>query len=260
MFFFLAVFSGQSSQGADLEYPEQPGYLLRSPFQKLRLESNQSHDLNAKYVRLSVIGQLEKNLLKESPNFQEVKRAVEFASRTTGVREDFLMGMLVVESDLGKNVGGCTYEEIEKDARSRYEQGYLSYRSWKTFLRREKVIKGLATDLNYDYRKLKVSCNPSRYAGTGGAMGIPQFMPDTWREYENRIAKALGKESPDPWELVDGVMAMAIKLSDVPGVVDHNLYAEKNAAKIYLSGNTSWRYNWYANKIQYWAKNYHQLM
>jgi membrane-bound lytic murein transglycosylase B len=91
-------------------------------------------------------------------------------------------------------------------------------------------------------------------------MGVGQFMPDTWLEYKDRVAGIVGKENPDPWNLTDGIVAMAIKLSDVPGVTRHNRYAEKNAAKIYLSGGTSRRYNWYANKIQYWARNYHRLM
>jgi hypothetical protein len=118
----------------------------------------------------------------------------------------------------------------------------------------------LADNLDYDHNEIRVSCNPARYAGTGGAMGVAQFMPDTWVEYESRIAKIVGKETPDPWDMRDGVVAMALKLADVPGVKDHNVWAERNAAKLYLSGTTSWQYDWYANETQYWAKNYGQLM
>ena len=193
-------------------------------------------------------------------DWQEVEDAVNFASSKTGVRKEFLIGMLVVESDLGRNTGECTYGEVEKGAKSRYETGRLSYRSWNTFLRRRNLVKRIANELGYDYQELRVSCNPASYAGTGGAMGVPQFMPDTWLEYKHRIAKVVGKRNPDPWNLKDGVTAMALKLADCPGVTRHSRLGEKNAAKLYLSGTTSWRYDWYANQIFYWSKNYRRLL
>lgn len=197
---------------------------------------------------------------KKGWQWKEVEAAIDFASDQTGVRKEFLIGMLVVESDLGRNTGGCSYEEVENGARRSYEQGRLSLRSWNTFLRRSRLIKGIAADLRYDHKELRVSCNPSRYTGTGGALGVPQFMPDTWLEYESRVAKIVGKRHPDPWNLRDGIVAMAVKLGDTPGVTRHSTVAERNAAKIYLSGTASWRYDWYANQIQYWAQNYRQLL
>jgi hypothetical protein len=196
---------------------------------------------------------------KEIVDPQEVAEAAEFASSVTGVRKDFLMGMLVVESNLGQNTGKCTYSEVEKGAEASYKSGKLRSRAWQTFKQRREVIRDVADNLGYDYEQLNVSCNPSNYAGTGGAMGVPQFMPDTWLEYKDRISQIVGKDNPDPWDMRDGAVAMALKLSDVPGVKDHSLYAERNAAKMYLSGNTSWRYDWYANQIMYWANNYDKI-
>lgn len=201
-----------------------------------------------------------KSSKKKPDHIEEIREAVKFASSITGVRQDFLMGMLVVESDLGRNTGGCTYEEVERGAEKAYEQGRLSHRSWITFQERRNRFKGIVEGLDHDYKKLTVSCNPSRYAGTGGAMGVPQFMPDTWLEYKDRISEAVGKENPDPWDLRDGVVAMAIKLADVPGVKSHQSSAERRAAKLYLSGTTSWQYDWYANQIFYWAANYEKLI
>lgn len=189
----------------------------------------------------------------------DVERAVDFASSATGVRKDFLMGMLVVESDLGRNTGKCTYREVEADAQASHERGRLSGQAWQTFQERRETIKDLASKLGYDYESLKVSCNPP-YNGTGGAMGIPQFMPDTWLDYRDKIVEITGKQNPDPWNVRDGVVAMAVKLADVPGVTEHNIYAERNAAKMYLSGNTSGRYDWYANQVVYWSRNYHALI
>ena len=113
--------------------------------------------------------------------------------------------------------------------------------------------------MGYDYEKLKVSCNPP-YAGTGGAMGIPQFMPDTWMEYKDEISEIVGTDNPDPWNVRHGVLAMALKVADVPGVVEHDVWAERNASKMYLSGSTSSQYEWYASQIQYWARNYKSLV
>lgn len=191
----------------------------------------------------------------------EIEKAAEFAANATGVRKAFIMGLLAVESDLGRNPGKCTYQEVEKGAQEDYQSGRLSKKAWETFKKRRETIKGVARDLGYDYEKLSVSCNPgAAYAGTGGAMGIPQFMPDTWLEYKDRIAAIVGKENPDPWDEKDAAVAVALKLSDVSGVTAHNRLAERNAAKLYLSGTTSWRYDWYANQILYWAENYQNLM
>lgn len=200
------------------------------------------------------------SLLGTSYDTDDILDAAKFASKQTGVRKDFILGMLVVESNLGRYTGGCTYKEVEKGAEKAYKNGQLSKTSWNTFKRRRDIFKDIADDLDYDYKKLKVSCNPSSYAGTGGAMGVAQFMPDTWRSYESQIVAATGHNPPDPWDLADGVSAMAIKLAKVPGVTKHKESAERDAAKLYLSGTTSSKYNWYADRVLYWADNYKKLL
>jgi membrane-bound lytic murein transglycosylase B len=200
-----------------------------------------------------------KDIPEDDISVEEIEKQAEFASSATGVRKDFLMGMLVVESALGQNTGKCTYQEVEEGAKKAHEEGRLSKKAWNTFQERKKTIQDLAEKLDYDYEKLKVSCNPS-YAGTGGAMGVGQFMPDTWLEYEDRIAEIVDNDNPDPWSVRDGTVAMALKVSDVPGVREHNTSAEMVASKMYLSGTTSSQYNWYANEIQYWSRNYQKLI
>lgn len=203
-----------------------------------------------------------KKVPKAPSSLKEVEKEVEYASSLTGVRKEYLMGMLVIETDLGRNTGGCTYKEVAEGATALHESGNLSARAWQTFQERQATIKEIAEDLGYDHEELKVSCNPDQnlYPGTGGAMGIPQFMPDTWLEYKGRLSILTGKEHPDPWSVRDGVLAMALKLSDVPGVTEHNVWSEMAASKMYLSGTTSWRYNWYAEDAQYWARNYTVLL
>ncbi len=203
---------------------------------------------------------IDSDLQDGKSHMEELKEAVRFASEKTGVREDFLFGMLTVESDLGRNTGKCTYAQVEQGAEKSYKNGLLGQKAYNTFIERREYIKNIAKEIGRDYEELGVSCNPAKYVGTGGAMGVPQFMPDMWIHYKDRISEVVGKDNPDPWILKDGVVAMALLLSDTSGVTEHNYYAEKNAAKMYLSGTTSGKYDWYANKIMYWAKNHEALM
>lgn len=141
-------------------------------------------------------------LLGKSYDAKSIKDAIKFAAGKTGVREGFLFGMLSVESRLGASVGGCDYKQSRMSA---YRLG---------------IFKEIANELDYDYKKLKVSCPPRSYKGTGGAMGAAQFMSDTWKGYKSTIAGHTGHNPPDPWNLTDGVVAMASKLANDGGAKD----------------------------------------
>lgn len=174
-------------------------------------------------------------LLGSGYEASDIKEAVKFASKKTGVRRDFLMGMLVVESDLGRFTGGCDYKESRMN----------EYR--------KKVFKEICEEVDRDYKKVKVSCPPSGYVGTGGAMGVEQFMSDTWLGYKDAISANTGNYPPDPWNLTDGVMAMALKLAR-DGATSKS--GECAASKRYLGGS----HDWYCQKVQYWADNYEQIL
>ncbi|MEK7494494.1 MAG: lytic murein transglycosylase [Patescibacteria group bacterium] len=214
----------------------------------------------------AVVDKLEKELselqgdlskiLGKSYNAGDIKEAVAFASKKTGVPKGFLFGVLKMETNLGANVGGCTYAQVEDGAEKNYKNKKLSKRSWQTFLARRDTFKKITKELDIDYRKQKVSCNPSGYTGTGGAMGVAQFMPDTWMGYKSQVASITGHNPPSPWNLTDGVMAMALKLSRVPGVTAGKESAYRNAAAAYLGTS----YAPYINGIIYWSKNYKQLL
>lgn len=189
-------------------------------------------ELNAKLAKLrsNLSGYLGK-----SYDASDIQDAARFASKATGVRKDFLMGMLTIESDLGRFTGGCTA----------VKSNMSSYRL--------EIFKDICEELDYKWKTRKVSCPPSNYKGTGGAMGVAQFMSDTWKGYKSSIASNTGHNPPDPWNLTDGVMAMALKLAK-GGATKKS--GECNAAKLYLSGTTSSTYNWYCKKVLYWADNY----
>lgn len=141
-------------------------------------------------------------LLGKSYDAKNIKDAIQFAASKTGIRAGFLFGMLSVESRLGASVGGCDYKQSRMSA---YRLG---------------IFKNIAKELDYDYKKLKVSCPPASYKGTGGAMGAAQFMSDTWSGYKSTISSRTGHNPPDPWNLTDGVMAMASKLANDGGTKD----------------------------------------
>ena len=189
-------------------------------------------ELQGKLTKLQ--GELS-GLLGTSYDAKDIQDAASFASKASGVRKDFLLGMLVIESDLGRFTGGCL---AEKSKMSSYRLG---------------IFKNICKELDYNWKKQKVSCPPKGYTGTGGAMGVAQFMSDTWMGYKSSIASKTGHNPPDPWNLTDGVTAMGLKLAK-GGATKKS--GECNAAKLYLSGTTSSKYNWYCDKVLYWAKNY----
>lgn len=201
-------------------------------------------EVNAKINKLR--NELSK-LLGSAASFDDIMDAAKFASKVTGIRKDYLLGVLVVESNLGRYTGGCTYKQSKMSGT------------------RAAYFKKIVDELDYNINKVKVSCPPSGYKGTGGAMGVAQFMPDTWMAYKSSIASVTGHNPPDPWDLTDGVVAMALKLTKVSGVTAHKRSAEEKAYCIYLAGN-----NWaaycdskgtdYGAKVLYWADNYERLL
>lgn len=187
-------------------------------------------------------------------NAKDIKEAVEYASGKTGVPKGVLYGFLKMETNLGANTGQCTYKEVEKVAVARYKKYGSKYKASIALLyKRQELFYELVDDLGYGKNK-KVSCSPSGYVGQGGAMGVPQFMSDTWQGYKSSIAANTGHKTPDPWDLTDGVMAMALKLKKA-GATSDSASAIKKASINYLG---TFYANYY-NGIVYWSKNYKRL-
>lgn len=195
----------------------------------------------------------------KSYNAKDIREAVEFASKRTGVPEGVLYGFLKMETNLGANTGKCTYEEVEAVAVPRYKALLKKNKNWQasidTLYRRQKMFYDLMKKLNYSKDK-KVSCSPapSSYIGQGGAMGIPQFMSDVWAGYSAKISANTGHGTPDPWNLTDGVMAMALKLQKA-GASSSKESVIRSASVNYLG---TFNNNYYSG-IVYWSKNYKAL-
>ncbi|EKD58267.1 MAG: hypothetical protein ACD_56C00161G0004 [uncultured bacterium] len=195
----------------------------------------------------------------KSYNAGDIREAVEFASGKTGVPQGVLYGFLKMETNLGANTGKCTYKEVESVAVANYKRLLKTNKKWQASIdllyKRQGLFYDLVDDLGYSKDK-KVSCtpNPKNYIGQGGGMGIPQFMSDVWRGYSPKISANTGHKTPDPWDLTDGVMAMAIKLKSA-GATSDSASAIKKASINYLG---TFNNNYYSG-ILYWSKNYKLL-
>lgn len=202
-------------------------------------------------------------LTGKSYDAKDIQEAVEYASKNTGVPKGVLYGFLKMETNLGANTGQCTYDDVEKGATKQYEtlvkkaKTSAEKKKWQASIdlleRRKSIFDDLVKELDYSKNK-KVSCNPRGYIGQGGAMGIPQFMADVWRGYESSIRAKTGHKTPDPWNLTDGVMAMALKLQKAGANSDKESVI-KQASISYLG---TFYANYY-NGIVYWSKNYKRL-
>lgn len=175
--------------------------------------------------------------LGQDIKFDDAISASQYIGGITGVRPALLLAVLRVESGLGTNVGGGTYK---KD---------MNPRQWAAF-------ENITSELGYDPAVMPVSKKPTAYSGWGGAMGPAQMMPTTWLSYRDRITQVTGHNPPDPWDLTDAVTALAVKLSDVPGVTAGDYNAEYKAAGIYLAGSNWQKFPFYPNKVMYYADLY----
>jgi len=192
-------------------------------------------------------------LTGKSYNAKDIREAVEYASDKTGVPEGVLYGFLKMETNLGANTGQCTYKEVEKVSVARYKKYGSKYKASISLLyKRRDLFYTLVDDLGYSKTK-KVSCSPN-YIGQGGAMGVAQFMSDVWLGYEADIRSKTGHKDPDPWNLTDGVMAMALKLRKA-GATSDKESAIRKASIAYLGAFNERYYN----GIVYWSKNYKKL-
>jgi len=172
------------------------------------------------------------------------EKAVEYANlawRATGVRPAFLLGVIAEESNLGENVGSCT---------------------WKTSLAHSNCAKQrtafveVTNELGLDPDQMPVSCK-AWYGYCGGAMGPAQFMPTTWQLYKGLVSNITGNNPPNPWNPKDAFVASALLLKD-NGAAEGGYTAERRAALKYLAGS-NWAkpaYSFYGDDVMELAAKY----
>lgn len=196
-------------------------------------------------------------LTGKSYDAKDIREAVEFASKKTGVPKGVLYGFLKRETNLGANTGQCTYADVEKVSVAGYKKYGKKYQaSIDRLYTRKKLFEELVDDLGYNKNK-KVSCTiPFSRAGPnqGGAMGVAQFMSDTWLRWASQVKSQTGHSQPDPWNLTDGVMAMALKVRSAGGTSDSPSAIRKSTAAYYGIFSQG-----YYDTVLYWSKNYKLL-
>lgn len=172
-------------------------------------------------------------LLQGSPSisFEKALAYANAASRLTGVRAAFILGVISQESDLGRNIGQCNLPDDPPSDK------------WQAVMKPSRdhdPYRTITAELGLDPDKMPVSCplrdSKKRRIGWGGAMGPAQFIPSTWILYKNKIASLSGHRPPNPWDPQDAFIASAL-LSQDNGAVGGRENERIAAAKYFAGGN-----------------------
>ncbi|MEM1974445.1 MAG: lytic murein transglycosylase, partial [Thermoplasmata archaeon] len=186
-------------------------------------------------------------------NFGEALKYAELVSKITGVRPAFLLAVLKQESDLGRNVGQCYLKDPETGVGINVKTGAKMDRVMHP-TRDVPVFLEITKKLGMDPFSTPVSCPLS--FGWGGAMGPAQFIPSTWKAYEDKIRKVIGEE-PNPWNIYHAFVAAGIKLAEA-GANKQTYEAEWKAAMIYFAGG-NWSnpaYRFYGDSVMSIAERF----
>lgn len=163
------------------------------------------------------------------------------ASKTTGIRPALVLAILMQESSLGVNVGACYLRDYVTGDGISIKTGEVRKRVMHPD-RDASVFGPLLSKLGRDPQKTPVSCWIPMYSkgnpvGWGGAMGPSQFIPSTWKLFEERIERITGSAVADPWRPYHAITATALYLADL-GAVAGDERSERNAACKYYSGRS----------------------
>lgn len=189
--------------------------------------------------------------IDQAPTFGQAYEIAKYVESITGVRPAFLLAVLKQESDLGKNTGQCYLTDpITGQGKSATSGKFLS--RVMNPKRDVPIFLDITSKLGIDWKSVKVSC-PMTF-GWGGAMGPAQFIPSTWRLYEERLKSILGRE-PNPWSVKDAFLAAALYLKDA-GADSQRYEDEWRAALRYFSGGVNTKYSFYANSVMALASKF----
>jgi len=158
-----------------------------------------------------------------------------------GVDPAFLLAILTQESNLGANVGQCyltnpdTGAGVGKNTGTPFTNVMKPTRDVAPFLE-------ITNALGFNAFKTAVSCPVAGIVGFGGAMGPAQFIPSTWKLFENRLKDILGHFA-NPWSPKDAFMASGMYLSDLGAKGNSASAQNKAACRYYGSGGSACSYS-----------------
>lgn len=168
-------------------------------------------------------------------SFGDALEFAKLASKNTGVRPALVLAILEQESYYGKNIGSCYLKDtttgagVGKNTGTPFANVMKPTRDVTPFLE-------ITKKLGRDPFTTPVSCPLS--IGYGGAMGPSQFIPSTWKLFENRIASSVGVATADPWIPYHAITATSLYLKDL-GAGAGTYTAERNAACRYYGGGSA---------------------
>ncbi|MBU3918515.1 lytic murein transglycosylase [Patescibacteria group bacterium] len=170
----------------------------------------------------------------DAPTQEEAYKLAKYVEGITGVRAALILGLIQVESAMGKNVGQCncsgrsycTYPDIGWDQVMNPNQPY-----------QRTAFKQIVEELGLDINATPISCSVSGgKVQWGGAMGPAQFMPATWLSYKSKITAITG-EPANPWRVRDAFLAAGLYLKAF-NADTQILQKEIGAVTAYLCGTT----------------------
>lgn len=191
-------------------------------------------------------------LVEQGLSVEDAVRYAQLAAIGAGIRPAFLLGILEVETRLGRNQGSGNWRDDMYECYIRLGTVYYPHRK-AYYLQRAETEKNaffaIINKLGLNPDSVKVSAEPTY--GCGGAMGPAQFIPSTWLGYEDDVARITGNNPPNPWSFKDAFTAAAIKLAR-GGASSQTRAGEVLASKRYIcGGNTNQPIcSHYANLVQ----------
>jgi membrane-bound lytic murein transglycosylase B/copper chaperone CopZ len=186
----------------------------------------------------------------KAPTFGEALSIAQYVEQITGIRPALLMAVLTQESNIGKNVGQCYLKNTETGAGVKANSGTTVSRVMNP-ARDVPLFLEITQNLGRNFSDTPVSCPMS--IGWGGAMGPAQFIPQTWKNYAEKVREVTGKTA-DPWNIKDAFLGAGLYLKDL-GVLNN----EFKAVMRYFSGSSwsKWE-EFYGNSVLSIAKQYEQ--
>lgn len=184
---------------------------------------------------------------EEAPSYEEAYQIAKYVEGVTGVRAALVLGLLQVESAIGKNVGQCNCKGRSYCAHPEI--------SWEDVMRNNQydAFKEIVNDLGLDIDSTPVSCSISGgKVQWGGAMGPAQFIPTTWKLYKPKV-EAITNKTASPWVVRDAFLAAGLYLKAF-GADSQILQKEIGAVTAYLCG-TSYMTSRCQQAGGYWYRN-----
>ncbi|MFA6585653.1 MAG: hypothetical protein WCS86_00630 [Candidatus Paceibacterota bacterium] len=186
--------------------------------------------------------------ISEKIEFGTALEYANLAKSKMGVDSAFLLAILTQESNLGANVGQCYLTNPDTGAGVGKNTGRVFSNVMKP-TRDVGPFLEITNALGFNAYQTAVSCPIAGVAGYGGAMGPAQFIPSTWKIFENRLEDILGHFA-NPWSPRDAFMASAMYLTDLGAIGSSTSAQNKAACRYYGSGGSTCSYSRSVQKLK----------